>query len=86
MALENPNGEEAAARVLDLRGLRCPLPVMKAQKAMRSMETGERIWLETTDPLAAIDIPNFCQTDGHACLETESVEGYMRFLLEKGGG
>lgn len=71
-------------QVLDLRGLNCPLPVLKAQKAMRSMVIGEKLWVETTDPLSAIDIPNFCENDGHLLKDTQEADGFQRYLLEKG--
>lgn len=70
--------------ILDLRGLNCPLPVLKTQKAMRSMVVGEKVWVETTDPLSAIDIPNFCTNDGHVLEETQEVDGFQRYLIEKG--
>lgn len=70
--------------IYDLRGLKCPLPVLKARKRLSSMTTGARIWLETTDPLAVIDVPAFCQENGHTLLETEVTEAGHRFLVEKG--
>lgn len=70
--------------ILDLRGLKCPLPVLKAKKAMRSLETGNRIWLETTDPLAVIDVPAFCNEDKHTLLETIEANGFHRFLVQHG--
>ena len=70
--------------ILDLRGLKCPLPVLKAKKAMRSLEQGNRIWLETTDPLAVIDVPAFCNEDKHILLETIEADGFHRFLVEHG--
>lgn len=70
--------------VLDLRGLKCPLPVLKAGKAMKSLQVGDKLWLETTDPLAVIDIPAFCNEKGHQLLETQELEDHHRFLLEKG--
>lgn len=69
---------------LDLRGLKCPLPVLKARKAMQSLSSGDRIELETTDPLAVIDIPAFCSENGHTLLETQEFEDHHLFLLEKG--
>ncbi|MCB1427887.1 MAG: sulfurtransferase TusA family protein [Nitratireductor sp.] len=71
--------------VLDLKGLNCPLPVLKARKAMRSMLCGQRIWLETTDPLAIIDIPAFCRDDGHSLIEMQENGREHRFLIEHGG-
>lgn len=70
--------------ILDLRGLKCPLPVLKAKKAMRSLNTGDQIWLETTDPLAVIDMPVFCNEDGHELLETTIADECHRFLVQHG--
>ena len=72
------------ADVYDLRGLNCPLPVLKTQKRMRTMAMGDEIWVETTDPLAVIDIPNFAREKGHVLIATEQVEGGHRFLLKCG--
>jgi len=49
---------ENTLQVLDLRGLKCPMPVLKANKAMKSLSSETQLWLETTDPLAVIDIPS----------------------------
>lgn len=72
------------ADVYDLKGLNCPLPVMKARKRLASMQSGQQVWLETTDPLAVIDIPAFCQDRGHRLLSSESMDGGHRFLVERG--
>ncbi|WEX10085.1 sulfurtransferase TusA family protein [Chelativorans sp. AA-79] len=71
--------------VYDLRGLNCPLPVLKAKKRLAGMKPGERLWVETTDPLAVIDIPAFCNNEKHPLVETETVSGGHRFLIERGG-
>lgn len=70
--------------VYDLKGLNCPLPVLKARRRLAAMTAGERIWLETSDPLAPIDIPAFCSEDGHRMVESQSLPGGHRFLLERG--
>lgn len=70
--------------VLDLRGLKCPLPVLKARKSMQPMKAGEKLWIETTDPLAVIDVPAFCNENGHRLLETEETDNQHRFLIERG--
>ena len=70
-------------KVLDLKGLKCPLPVLKTRKAMKELASGSQIWVETTDPLAAIDMPNFCQESGHHLLETAENDSGLRFLIEK---
>ena len=69
---------------LDLRGLNCPMPVLKTQRRLRDMRAGERIMVETTDPLAVIDMAHFCAQRGHELLATETVDGGHRFTIEKG--
>lgn len=71
--------------VYDLRGLNCPLPVLKTRRRLAGLPAGGRIWVETTDPLAVIDIPAFCHDDGHRLVTSESVAGGHRFLIERGG-
>ena len=70
--------------IYDLRGLNCPLPVLKARKRLSAMAPGSRLWLETTDPLAVIDIPAFCQENGHRLIETATAAGGHRLLVERG--
>lgn len=69
---------------LDLRGLKCPLPVLRTRKHLRDLSSGAQLRIETTDPLAVIDIPNFCQQDGHRLVESVAVEGGHAFIIEKG--
>lgn len=69
--------------IIDLKGLKCPLPVLKARKAMLECAQDEKRWFETTDPLAVIDIPAFCQENGYTLVVTEEVENGHRFLIEK---
>ncbi|WP_419906837.1 sulfurtransferase TusA family protein [Hoeflea sp.] len=76
-------GEPEIAARYDLRGLKCPLPVLKTKKRMASIAPGALVWVETSDPLATVDIPHFCREFGHKLLETETVEGGHRFLIEK---
>lgn len=74
-----------ALEIYDLKGLNCPLPVLKAKKRLAGMPAGARLWLETTDPLAVLDIPAFCNEDGHCLIETVARDGFHRFLVERGG-
>lgn len=75
--------DEPAAEIYDLKGLKCPLPVLKARKRLAGMQPGERLWLHTTDPLAVIDIPAFCQQDGHDLVSTGTTDGGHCFLVER---
>lgn len=49
------------------------------------MRPGARIWIETTDPLAGLDIPAFCSESGHLLVETLRTSDGHRFLLERRG-
>ena len=70
--------------VLDLKGLRCPLPVLKVRKVLKSRAAGSQIWLETTDPLAVVDIPAYCNESGNMLLVTDRKATHCRFLVQKG--
>ena len=74
----------AEADIYDLKGLKCPLPVLRAKKRLAGMRPGSLLWLETTDPLAAIDIPAFCADEGHRLVERETTGEGHRFLVERG--
>ncbi|WP_026620229.1 tRNA 2-thiouridine synthesizing protein A [Ensifer sp. WSM1721] len=69
--------------VYDLRGLKCPLPVLKTRKRMESLAPGALIEIETTDPLAVIDIPHFCNEEGHRLEEATPTAGGHRFVIRK---
>lgn len=77
-------------RALDARGLACPLPVLKARKLIAGMRVGERLLVEATDPMAAIDIPHLCQEDGHRLVRQErngtGERALLCFLIERGPG
>lgn len=68
----------------DLRGIHCPLPVLKTRKRLRSMQVGQQLRVRTSDPLAVIDIPHFCQEAGHHLVDTvEETDGHL-FVIAKG--
>ncbi|WP_244293060.1 sulfurtransferase TusA family protein [Stappia sp. TSB10P1A] len=70
---------------LDLKGLKCPLPVLKTRKAMTRLETGALIRVLSTDPMSVIDIPHFCQEAGHRLVSRQTGENDVHiFLLERG--
>lgn len=71
--------------IYDLRGLNCPLPVLKIRKRLVETDKGSVLVAETTDPLAVIDIPHFCKEYGHDMLACDKVEGGHRFTIRNGG-
>lgn len=73
-----------ATITLDLRGLKCPLPVLKTRRKLATLPAGTVIAVDTTDPLAAIDIPHFCNQDGHALISQQRSEAGHTFMIRKG--
>ena len=68
----------------DLRGLQCPLPVLKTRNRMRKMGSGDYIWVRTDDPLAGLDIPNFCSEYKQDLVDQTTGEGgEFRFLIKR---
>jgi tRNA 2-thiouridine synthesizing protein A len=70
--------------VIDLRGLKCPLPVLKTAKRMAAHPAGTRFEVIATDPLAEIDVPHFCAEKGHRLLASRREGSELRFEIEKG--
>jgi len=68
--------------VLDVKGLKCPLPVLKVQKAMKSLSAGDILEVHSTDPLSVIDIPAFCNESGNTLLTQESDGTDHQFQIE----
>ncbi len=69
--------------VLDLRGLNCPLPVLRAKKALRALPVGGTLILECTDPLTVIDVPHFVNQTGHALAGQERRGALYLFRIVK---
>jgi tRNA 2-thiouridine synthesizing protein A len=70
-------------KVLDLRGLKCPLPVLRTRKALAGLRPGDVLTVACTDPLAGIDIPNLLQQTGDALEGTEHDARVMSFRIRK---
>ena len=76
----------SAATMLDATGLLCPLPVLKARRALKSVAPGGTLEVLATDPGAVNDFKHFCQTTGCELLESSEGEGgVLRFRLKKPG-
>ena len=69
--------------VLDLRGLRCPQPVLRAKKALRTVPIGGVLVLECTDPLTEIDVPHFVRQTGHELTDQRRSGKLFIFKLVK---
>ena len=68
---------------LDLRGLRCPQPVLRAKKALRNVPIGGILVLECTDPLTVIDVPHFVNQTGQVLQAQEQRGSLYVFRIVK---
>lgn len=76
--------EAKPTRQLDLKGLKCPLPVLRANKALREMASGESLEVEATDAASAKDFETYCRTAGHGLLKSDEADGVYTFVIRKG--
>ena len=75
--------ENHSENTLDLSGLLCPLPVLKARKRLESMPPGAILKVIATDPMSAIDMPHFCNEQGHALLEQSRDGAALIFRIRR---
>ncbi|NVK34694.1 MAG: sulfurtransferase TusA family protein [Rhodobacteraceae bacterium] len=71
-------------KTLDLRGLKCPLPVLKTRKALSKLVSGDQLIVLTTDPMSTLDLPHMCNEDGHTVLSSNTSSNGTSFLIRKG--
>jgi tRNA 2-thiouridine synthesizing protein A len=72
-----------ADKVLDAQGLNCPLPILKAKKALKEVPDGGTLEVLATDPGSVADFQAFARTTGNELLEHSEADGVYRFLLRK---
>ena len=71
------------SKILDLKGLACPMPVVKISKGIKEVAVGEVIEAHTTDPGSLTDIPAWGRTTGHEILESFQEGDLIRFLIRR---
>ncbi|MBL4853649.1 MAG: sulfurtransferase TusA family protein [Robiginitomaculum sp.] len=69
--------------ILDTKGLNCPLPILKAKKALKGMENGKVLELASSDPGAVKDFEAFCRATGNTLLKSWIDDGVYMFLIER---
>lgn len=67
--------------VIDATGLRCPLPVIRMEAALRRLPPGGRVRILADDPVAAVDIPHFARQAGWRCERLQGPDGVCVFLV-----
>ena len=75
----------SATATLDAKGLNCPLPVLKAKKAMGGLDAGEILEVMATDPGSVKDFESFCEATGHELIESSDTDGVYTFMIKKSG-
>ena len=68
---------------LDLKGLNCPLPALRTGRALRRMAPGARLFVECTDPMAAIDVPHSAHENGGVLERRSEAGGVLSFLIRR---
>lgn len=72
-----------ADKVLDAKGLNCPLPILKAKKALKDMAAEQILQVLSTDPGSVADFQAFCRTTGNELVEHSEEGGVYDFLIRK---
>ena len=75
--------ENQPETTLDLSGLLCPLPVLKARKRLEALASGDVLKVIATDPMSAIDMPHFCNEQGHTLLDQSQDAGALTFRIRR---
>ena len=70
-------------KIMNLRGLKCPLPALRVRKALSGLKSGDVIVAECTDPLTVIDIPNLLRETGDTLDGKDEAEGLLTFRIRK---
>lgn len=72
-----------ADATLDAKGLNCPLPILKAKKALKDLGNGQTLEILATDPGSVKDFEAFTRTTGNKLVESGEDSGVYRFIIER---
>jgi len=70
-------------KVMDLKGLPCPMPVVKVSKGIKEVEVGQVIEAISTDPGSLADFPAWARTSGNEILDTVQDDGVIKFYIKR---
>jgi TusA-related sulfurtransferase len=77
------SGDFQVTKVLDLKGLACPMPVVKMSKGIKEVEIGEVVEAHTTDPGSLTDFPAWAKTSGNEILKTDQEGDVIKFYVAR---
>ena len=69
--------------ILDVKGMTCPLPVLRANRALRGMAAGDQLRVLATDRASVVDFQIYCRESGHALLSWSEDTGVFHFVIRK---
>ena len=72
-----------ATETLDTKGMNCPMPILKAKKSIKKLNSGDTLEVFSTDPGSVRDFASFCKATGNDLLESGEDEGVYRYLIRK---
>lgn len=72
-----------ATQTLDARGLNCPLPILRTKKALNTLQTGDTLEIQASDPGSVKDMQAFCQQTGNELVSSSDTNGEFSFLIRK---
>jgi tRNA 2-thiouridine synthesizing protein A len=75
--------EIKADKVMDLKGLACPMPIVKISKGIKEVQVGQVVEAITTDPGALADFPAWARTSGNEILKTEQNGKEIKFFVKR---
>ncbi len=68
---------------LDTKGMNCPLPILKAKKAIKDLTEGDTLQVLSTDPGSVKDFEAFCRSTGNELLESNEADGVFTYMIKK---
>ena len=84
--LDNNDADKAADIEMNLTGMKCPLPVLKARRQINEMAPLTVLKITADDPAAPLDFEHFCDTGGHQLLSSTEQAGIFTFVIAKSAG
>jgi tRNA 2-thiouridine synthesizing protein A len=69
--------------LIDAQFMKCPMPVLRAARALRGMAAGDKLRVLATDPTAISDFRDFCKVTGHALIGTSEIKGVYSFTIRR---
>jgi tRNA 2-thiouridine synthesizing protein A len=70
-------------KVMDLKGLACPMPIVKVSKGIKEVEVGQVVEAQTTDPGSLADFPAWARTSGNEILKTDQEGTVIKFYIRR---